>query len=1595
MSKKKWKKTLSSVLSVTLAGSLLIPAFPTATKASAAAADLIISEYIEGSGNNKALELYNGTGAPIDLSQYKLELYSNGAANATQSLSLKGTLASGNTYVVYNGNASQAIKDKGQLAHGIANFNGDDAIVLKKSNAVIDSFGQVGVDPGNAWGTHPTTIDTTLVRHPSITAGDTAAHDAFDPSKEWVAFPIDDISNLGFHKMDNSSMPTDPTEQIEVTSAAISGAAKAGETLTASANEGATNVTYQWQMADAADGVYTDIEGATKATFELTAVQAGKFIRVIISGDNGSAVTSAPTGQVAASDPAQQTVPIAEARTKALNETVTVKGIITAKLKNTMAVQDKTGGIAVRPTNLDAAVGDEVTLTGTIAEFKGLLQLDNAKINEKKAAIGVPAPAEVSGTEINEDNESKLITVKHVEITGVNDGGTWANYQAKDGSAEFIVRDETGELDVTEGGKYDFITGIVQQYNGDYQLIPRSQQDIAADSSVVHPVFANPDSGTFAGGTTVTLSTRTANAEILYTLDGSDPAEKGQKYEAPIALNKTTTVKAAVKTADGKMSDTKQFHYRITDSLQIHDIQGASHKSPFDGQTVENIEGVVTYSFKLGTANYYHIQTPDELADHDPKTSEAIVLYSGKNPWPIAVGDLVSVTGKVSEYAIDGFDDRQQTDMKTTQINVRNDQGGHVTVKEKGAALPKPAVIDETNVPTEKIDSDQLSVFNPDVDAIDFWESLEGMRVQTGRVKAVAPQEHGDLVTVLESKKTNSLHGGLLLEKDHQNADRIQFRLEPNKEARDFEVATGDTFDGPITGVVGYSFQNYKIYVGLNEMKAVHKKGQAKPEQTTIVKKEDKLTIASYNLENFSNNLTTTSDDKAKKLARAFVSDMQNPDIIGVTEVQDNNGPDAGDSKANQTYQRLINEIEKAGGPAYKYVNIDPESNQDGGQPNANIRVGFLYNPKRVSLTEGMPAGNATTAVAYKDGKLTMNPGRIDPAHPAFKNSRKPLAAQFDFQGESIVVIANHWNSKNGDTPLFGSQQPPVYGSEAQRKEIAAVVSSFIKEVKTESPAANIVSLGDFNDFQFSESLKIHEGEYMTNMINQVEESDRYTYVYQGNSQVLDHILVSNHLANQTRVDILHVNADFTDMAGRASDHDPVLAQIDLKSAGEEVPEPVKPEKEFSLVDFKTDKLTIKSPSVAIHLDHSSVIAEGIWLTSSYAELTGDGFSQTKVTIRPKEKGAIVDFKGVKAGKVIVDGQNLKEIRGAEHLVGIKYENGATPDSIKITNSKGEPIDFPSSGNNQAPVLKKEFSNQTAVPGEIISLHLPDYFTDPEGDPLTFAATKGRIDPKTSTLALELEEGNHLVAVTATDGNQSTTARFSLAVKAAEQSTENYYQDAYGKTGALLKASLHEIIDDHRQLSYEEVWEALKETDEDPANSNNVILLYSGQSRLKSLNGGNAGNWNREHVWAKSHGDFGTSKGPGTDIHHLRPTDVTINSTRGNLDFDNGGNAVKNCNGCYRSADSWEPPDRVKGDVARMLLYMAVRYEPGDRVDLELNEKLNNGKNPYHGKQSILVKWHEQDPVDDFERNRNNVIQKWQGNRNPFIDHPEWVKDIW
>jgi endonuclease I len=249
--------------------------------------------------------------------------------------------------------------------------------------------------------------------------------------------------------------------------------------------------------------------------------------------------------------------------------------------------------------------------------------------------------------------------------------------------------------------------------------------------------------------------------------------------------------------------------------------------------------------------------------------------------------------------------------------------------------------------------------------------------------------------------------------------------------------------------------------------------------------------------------------------------------------------------------------------------------------------------------------------------------------------------------------------------------------------------------------------------------------------------------------------------------------------------------------------------------------------------------------------------------------------------------------------------------------------------------------------------------------------------------------------------------------KVADRATyveATYYTTANASDASALRSAITKDISAyHKQLTYSEVWTALTSTDEDPANTDNIILLYSGRSIAKADNGSGAASsnqnfWNREHTWAKSHGFPDTSQLGYTDIHHLRPTDISMNSDRGNRDFDIGGtpNAEEPAN--MSTENTWEPRDEVKGDVARMMFYMDVRYDAGTEStmpDLILvdtvgtpTSTLSDGKGEL-GKLCTLFDWHSQDPVDTVETNRNHSIYEYQGNRNPFIDHPEWVDSLY
>ncbi|NJO40476.1 MAG: hypothetical protein HC865_07380 [Cyanobacteria bacterium RU_5_0] len=579
-------------------------------------------------------------------------------------------------------------------------------------------------------------------------------------------------------------------------------------------------------------------------------------------------------------------------------------------------------------------------------------------------------------------------------------------------------------------------------------------------------------------------------------------------------------------------------------AVQIHDIQGSDHRSPLVDETVTDVPGIVTVSLNKG----FFMQDPE--SDDDNATSEAIFVFTKTKP-TVDLGDEVLVSGVVKEFVPNGAATKELSD---TQIDASDDVA-NITVLSSGNDLPEPIVIGQGGriLPEKVIDNDQLTRFDPDSDGIDFYESLEGMLVQINDAIVVSPtNDFGEIIVLADDGKDASVlseRGGIVIQADDFNPERIM--IDDTVISREPKVNVGDRFTAPVVGIIDYGFSNFKL-LNTKPLPTVTA-GNLPRETTPLTSTANQLTIASFNVEN----LDPGDGNRIDVIADRIVNALKSPDILGLIEIQDNNGAkDDSVVEADLTYSQLIAAIQNAGGTAYEAVDIAPADDQDGGEPGGNIRPGFLYRPDRVSLVD-RPKGKSTEAVTLiSDDRrvdLSVNPGRIDPTNSAFQRSRKPLVTEFLFNGQKIFVIANHFNSKREDDALFGKVQPPQLKSEAQRIQQAEIVNKFVNQILTADADANVVVLGDINDFEFSKPVQVLEGDILVDLVAQVPLNDRYTFNFQGNSQVLDHILVSQHLATTAdpAFDIVHINADFVD---KASDHDPLIARLDINPTTASIP---------------------------------------------------------------------------------------------------------------------------------------------------------------------------------------------------------------------------------------------------------------------------------------------------------------------------------------------------------------------------------------------------------------------------------------------------------
>ncbi|TRW17993.1 Ig-like domain-containing protein [Glacieibacterium frigidum] len=557
------------------------------------------------------------------------------------------------------------------------------------------------------------------------------------------------------------------------------------------------------------------------------------------------------------------------------------------------------------------------------------------------------------------------------------------------------------------------------------------------------------------------------------------------------------------------------FDFTVFDAsaiLTIGAIQGLGHTSAYAGTRVVT-EGVVT----AVDTNGFYIQSADGAGDGDVRTSDGIFVFTSSAP-TVTAGQLIRVDGNVTEFR-PGTAPDNATNLTITEIVAPT-----VTVLGTGTATAVLIGTGGRTPPTSVIDDDNFSSYDVTTDGIDFYESLEGQLVRIDNPMVVGPTNNFRETFVVVSDGAGatgiSERGGITLSAGDNNPERIQL----DDDTGLFTGFTGNYTIGDklsaVTGIVNYGFGSYEVLV--TQAVTFREDVSLGREQTTLVGDASHLTLASFNVENLD---PTDPQEKFDLLALEITSGLKNPDIIGVQEIQDADGAgNGGNFSGAATAAKLIAAISAAGGPTYSYVEVAPTANNTtGGEPNGNIRNGYLYNDARVDYVEG-------SATLLNDS--------------AFNGSRKPLIADFTFNGQTVTLVNIHSTSRGGSDPFFGSVQPPAQAGETARNAQGAAVKAFTDGVLAADPGARLAVLGDANGYYFEQSLsQLTADGKLTNLYSLLPVEERYSYLFEGNLQAFDNIIVSNALLGGAQFDVVHENSEQLE-AAQPTDHDQPVARL-------------------------------------------------------------------------------------------------------------------------------------------------------------------------------------------------------------------------------------------------------------------------------------------------------------------------------------------------------------------------------------------------------------------------------------------------------------------
>jgi predicted extracellular nuclease len=1168
-------------------------------------ADLLISEMVEGSSLNKAVEIYNGTGAAVDLGLggYRLEVYFNGSSSAGTTVSLSGVLAAGDVWVVADDGAGPAVLAVTDQTTTSSLFNGDDAIVLRKGGGggpVLDSIGQVGFDPGSEWGSGDTsTGNNTLVRKATSCTGDTDLGDPFDPALDYDGFPQDTVSDLGSHTSTCGGPPPPPTaDRLLLTELVVT--PTAGEYVEIH-NPNAFPVDlsdyYLTDATFAPGGVfyYNVVTGANAggggfsdfhARFpDGATIGAGEFQTVALAGSAAFTATygSAPTYELYEDDPAPDAVPDLR---EALPGSISGQGGLTNS--GEVAVLYFWDGASDLVTDVDYVLwGDKdeaVDKTGVLIDGPDAGADDSAYLPDTPVSLqdvvlpgAHPSGAAfvridfAEGAELgsggngvggsDETSEDLSVTWGVAAPTpGAGLPAAWvineihADPAFPDGDANGDgTRDSTDdeflELVNVSGAAVDISGWTLADGFGVRHVFPAGT--VVADGCGVVVFGGGSPSGVFGGMTVQTASTGALglnnSGDSVTLADGATEeatagygSEGGQNQSLTrdpdltggFVLHTLATGSGGALYSPGTRADGSPFdgcEAPPPAELEIYEIQGAGLASPVLGQVVTTLDNPVTAL----ASNGFFIQTPDGRADADPETSNGVFVFTGGAPG-VAVGDRVDVTGTVVEF----FD--------FTEL-----QPDAVTVISGGSALPAAVPFDAaTPSPDRPQPATEL-------------ERFEGMRVQVASGVVSGPNQRFGSdpiaeVHVVASADRAFREPGIELPGiaglPVWDGNPEVFELDPDRLGLpNAVIPAGSTWSA--TGVLGYEFGGYELWpTDLTFDAALLPRPVPQPDEL-------ELTLGSLNLFRLFDDVddpgteddgqVVSSAEYARRLAKfsLYVRQvLRAPDVLALQEAE-----------SLAVLEDLAAEL-AADDPALDYGAYLVEGNDVGG-----IDVGYLVREDRVRV----------------DAVLQLAAGETLSVDGSPLHDRPPLLLEGAFVaggGElPFRTLALHMRSLGGiDDPQDG---PRV---RQKRLEQAQSVAAIVQDLQTTAPDVGLAVLGDYNAFEFTDGYVDVVGqiagsvEPADNLLSgpdlvdpdlgvltyALPAGERYSFVFEGSAQTLDHALVTETLLDlvtgigygRGNADAARILLDDPATPLRSSDHDGLVVRVTADPDADGVP---------------------------------------------------------------------------------------------------------------------------------------------------------------------------------------------------------------------------------------------------------------------------------------------------------------------------------------------------------------------------------------------------------------------------------------------------------